>query len=154
MSFVSDILGDVDDIRGTLDEFGLCTYVVQIVSRAWSGTAVGEGTATDTTTTITLVNGKRPKVRRVAYKETVTAGGKYQEGDYRIGPFTPDYVGGGMLFSVMAPTKDGKTEHYVVLTGPDAPSGVVCEPIAIEADKPLRRALVVRPTGATLGTAP
>jgi hypothetical protein len=89
-------------------------------------------------------------VRRISHKESVAAGGKYQQGDFRIGPLTPNYAGGGVAFSVMAPTGtgDGRTHYHFILHGPDLPTeGMLCSPVAEEADHPLHRILVVHPEG-------
>lgn len=152
MSFVSDILGDVDEIRSIRGDLGLCPCAVYVRVTTWSGSYLGQGTKSETDTRITLPGGTNPKVRRVAYKETVAGGGKYQEGDYRIGPFTPDYIGGGLAFSSMVPTGtgDARTGYHWVLVGPDTPTdGMLCEPVQEEADHPLHRYVVVRPHGVT-----
>ncbi len=148
MSFVSDILPDVDSIRGITGEFGLCGTTVTVRTRLWSGGQVGLGTSTDTDVLL-RVGGQNPKCRRVTYKQTVAGGGRYQEGDYRIGPMTPD--GGGTTFAMIAPPSVAGTEVYYILVGSDTPAeGMPCTAVGIEGDHPIHSYLVVRPTGAVL----
>lgn len=151
MTFASDILGDLDDIRGIPDALGIRPYAVSVLTRTWSADSLG-GAYTDSTTPLLLANGLRPKVRQVAYKETVAAGGRYQEGDYRIGPMTPTYDGGGVAYSTLAPARpNSRTEVYYIVSGPDTPAeGRPCVEVGVEADKPLRRTLILRPTGTIL----
>lgn len=150
MSFVSDLLGDIDSIRAIPGELGLRPYTVVVRVRTWSGGVVGRGTKSDTDTQL-LVGRQSPKCRRVAFKETVAAGGKYQEGDYRIGPMTPDFAGGGVSFATMAPPTATGAEVYYRVLGPDTPTtGTWCTVVGEEADHALHRYLVVRPTGAVL----
>lgn len=146
----SDFLADIDEIRSIPDlDIGVRPYTCLVRVRAWSGSSLGEGTATDTDTAVTVGSGANPKVRRVAYKETVAAGGRYQDGDFRVGPLTPDYVGGGVAFTTMAPAVGSSpTEVYYRLIGPDTPSsGTWCQAVGEEADHALHRYLVLRPTG-------
>ncbi|MFA5186328.1 MAG: hypothetical protein WC551_07635 [Patescibacteria group bacterium] len=152
-TFREDILPDIDDIRGIPNELGIRLYTVSLRTTIWTGDAtligIGRGTKTTTETPIVLANGAPPKVRRVGYKETIAAGGKYQEGDFRIGPFTPPYQYGGVPFSRMAPIPTDARKHYhFILKGPDLPaSGMLCEPVQEEADRNFSRYLVVRPEG-------
>ncbi len=150
MSFVSDVLPDIDEIRAIPGDLGLRPFTITVRTRSWSGTRVGDGTSTDADA-ILLVHGQAPKCRRVAYKETAAAGGKYQEGDYRVGPMTPDFPGGGVAFSTLAPTSQASTEIYYRLVGPDTPAlGTWCSAVGEEGDHPLHRYLVVRPLGTVL----
>jgi len=150
MSFVSDILPEIDSIRGITGEFGLCGTTVTVRTRTWSGGQVGLGTATDTDVLL-KVGGQNPKCRRVAYKETVAGGGKYQEGDYRIGRMTADFPGSAATFAMINPPTVAGTEVYYILVGSDTPAaGMPCTVVGVEGDHPLHMNLVVRPTGAVL----
>jgi hypothetical protein len=155
MSFRDDLLPAVDEIRGIPDELGIRLYTVALRTSTWTGDTtgipLGRGIRTDVDTPITLANGRPPKVRRVSYRDTVASGGKYQEGDFRIGPFTPPHLYGGVSFAQMAPTgTSGQTSYYFVLSGPDLPSsGLLCEPVQEEADRAFSRYLVVRPSGSS-----
>jgi hypothetical protein len=156
VSFASSLLPGLDRLRTIPGSLGLRPYSVSLLVTTWTGDTtgigIGRGTKTDTLTPITLAGGQPPKIRRLSYKETVAGGGKYQEGDFKIGPLTPDYVGGGVPFSVMAPTRtgDARTGYHFVLYGPDTPAeGLLCEPVEEQADRALHRYLVVRPTGST-----
>lgn len=150
MSLVSSILPALDAVRAIPGVLGLCSMGVTRRVRTWSGTSLASGTATNTDTAITLPGGVNPKVRRVAYKETVQGGGRYQEGDYRIGPLTPTYSGGGQSVTSLTPAiTSSPTEVYWKLgTGADNADGVVwCSEVQIEADHPMHMYVVVRPLG-------
>jgi hypothetical protein len=159
MSLREDILPTLDDLRSIADsdEIGIRLYTVTMRVTTWtppssdtSDIQLGRGTSTVVDTQITVGGGARPKVRRVKYKETIAGGGKYQEGDFRIGPLTPEYPGGGVPFSLLAPTGtgDGRTHYHTILKGPDLPpGGMLCSPVAEEADRAFSRYLVVRPEG-------
>jgi|WetSurMetagenome_2_1015567.scaffolds.fasta_scaffold02064_10 hypothetical protein len=156
MTFREDLLPDIDGIRCIPDDLGIRLYTVTLRMTTWTGDdsaiGLGRGIRTDVETPITLANGQRPKVRRISYKETVAGGGKYQEGDFKIGPFTPEYVGGGVSFAKMAPppTGGGNKGYHFVLRGPDLPAtGLLCEPIEEQADRAFSRYLVVRPSGSS-----
>jgi hypothetical protein len=158
MTFRTSILKSIDRIRGIPHRsFDIRPYTVTLRVTTWAPPStddtdiqIGRGTQTDTDTPITLAGGARPKVKRVSHRETVAAGGKYQQGDFRIGPLTPDYLGGGLTFATMAPTGtgDARTQYYFVLRGPDLPAdGMLCTPVQEEADHALHMYLVVRPKG-------
>lgn len=162
MTFRTELLADIDEIRRIPDEdLDLRKYTVTLRVTTWTppttnptGIRIGRGRSVNADTAITLASGANPKVRRLSYKETVAGGGKYQQGDFRVGPFTPPYTYGGVAFSTMAPvgTGDARTGYHFVLKGPDLPeTGMLCEPIAEEADRNFSRYLVVRPSGSAAG---
>lgn len=150
MTLVSNLLKSVDKIRGIPDgSIGARPYVVTVRVRTYAADGLA-GTWTDTDTVVSHANGQRPKCRRVNYKETVAGGGRYQQGDWRLGPLTPDYAGGGIAFATMTPTRTGANEVLYIVVGPDTPAGgEICNAVALEADRPITRFLVLRPTGAT-----
>ncbi len=157
MALVERLIPQIDRLRAIPAKYGLRSYTVTLRVTTWNPDAtddtdiqLGRGTSSVVETPIALAGGARPKVRRVNYKETVAAGGKYQQGDFRIGPMTPNYLGGGLTFAMMAPTgtRDARTHYHFVLTGPDLPAGgMLCQPVQEEADHPMHRYLVVRPEG-------
>lgn len=58
---------------------------VQIITRTWSGSTIGQGTYTDEVVTIT----PRPKVSEVSPRYTANEGGKYARGRRRISDVHP-----------------------------------------------------------------
>ena len=158
MTFRTSLLKSIDRIRGIPDRsFDIRKYTVTLRVTTFTQAStddtdiqIGRGTQADVDTPITLASGANPKVKRISHRETVAAGGKYQQGDFRIGPLTPDYATGGLAFATMAPlgTGNASTQYYFVLRGPDLPAdGMLCTPVQEEADHPLHRFLVVRPKG-------
>lgn len=156
-SFGSGIQYSLDLIRGLPDIMGLRPYSVNVVIHTWSGTRVGQGTKTVTTTPITLANGQRPKVRRITQKDVIPSNRLWIEGDYKIGPLTQQYTGptgalggiGGSVFDPNVNVGQG-TEIYIQVFGPDddpLTGGAFCKRIYYDATHPLSRIAVVRPLG-------
>lgn len=160
MSLRKSLLRVVDNVRAIPGKPSIDIRQYRVVMRVstWKPTAsdttdiqLGRGRMSYVDTPITVAGGANPKVRRLAHKETLAGGGKYQEGDFRIGPLTPDYPGGGIAFSDMVPvgTGDARTHYHILLWGPDLPArGMLCSPVAEEGDKNFSRFWVVRPEGA------
>lgn len=103
-------------------DFEIRPYTVSVVTKVWSGSQPGEGSATTTTTAITEDDGQPPKVR-VLNDEQIALGG-LPRGAVKVGPITPDFPGGGTAFDTLSPASlDAGDSFYYVLTGPDYPSG-------------------------------
>ena len=116
MSFASDLRADLDDVRAIPGDLGLRPYTVNLVTRVWTGARVGMGTST-TTRTALLVGGQNPHVTQVTQQD-ITAGG-YSAGDFKVGPLTPPFVGGGYATTDLDPPQDGSArEVWYELTGP------------------------------------
>lgn len=69
-------------------EFGMHPYTVSIVTKGWSGSDTGKGTATETVTPVTRANGQPPKVREISLRR-IALGIGFEVGDMEIGPVTP-----------------------------------------------------------------
>ena len=151
MAFHDTLLPMIDRIRGIPGKLGLCDITVTVRVRKWDEGQVGLGDPTDTDTPILVGQNQNPKVRRVSYKETVAGGGRYQEGSYKVGPLTPQFAGGGVAFSDIAPPVQPGTEVYYILKGNDTPpEGTVCTAAAEQGDHPLHMYLMLTPTGTLL----
>ncbi len=123
MSLVSDVLPVLDAVGGLLDDLGFNDYDVAVRVVEWSGERVGDGTSTVTTTALTLDGVHRLEIERVSGHDISVLGLK--EGDYKVGPFTPPFAGGGRAPSYFAPDIDANvpTEVLYRLTGPGLESG-------------------------------
>lgn len=124
MSLVSDILGDIDEIRGDVPgDIGLRPFRIWVTSRAWSGTRVGVGTKTDTTTELTCA-GRPPKVKQISDADVIASGGLYSSGDIEVGPITPAYTGGGVAVSTWQPNIGASPTEgpWFRVTGPGYPT--------------------------------
>lgn len=117
--FRDELLADVDSIRAEIagpTGLDVQMHQVQIVVKRW----VGErpGSAGGFTKTITDL-GRRYNVREVSTREVNASGGKYQVGDVKVGPITPEFPGGGFAPSELAPEPDdARDEILYLLTGP------------------------------------
>lgn len=116
MSFRTDILGDIDDVRSLRGEDGvdIQTVSVTIVRRTWSGGRRGAGVLT--TTTLTALP-QRYKVREISQKLVASSGGRFEMGDVRVGPITPSYTGGGVTPAELQPSGTQGVEIVYVLAG-------------------------------------
>ena len=83
--------------QGLPNMFGLRQFDLSLTLVSWSGTRPGLGTKTLTTYPITVnqaqAGNDRPKVEQVSTRDIIASGGLYSQGDYRIGPLTPSYLG-------------------------------------------------------------
>lgn len=118
----------------------------------WSGGAPGLGTEVVTLTPLTLdAAGHRVKVTSINSHDIIASGGRYQDGDYRIGPFTPPYAGGGRDVTYFEPPSDGTSrEVHVILNGPGL-TNAVGRVIDTQTDKTFRYTFTVRLTNSTIG---
>jgi hypothetical protein len=102
MTLRDDLLPVLSAVRAIPDALGLRQYQVFLRVTSWSGVRVGIDVPTSVETELT-VDGARPKVRLLKTQEIISGGGKYADGDYRVGPFTPKYSTGGYLASDLDP---------------------------------------------------
>lgn len=102
MTFRDDLLPKISAIRAIPGDLGLRQYRVFIRVTTSPGARVGIGTPTAVETELTI-DGARPKVRLLKTQEIISGGGMYVDGDYRVGPFTPAYSGGGYTAADLDP---------------------------------------------------
>jgi hypothetical protein len=122
--------------------------------RTWSGARVGVGTATDVTTLIKV--GKdlyNPNVKELNVRDVVASGGKYQAGDFQVGPISHEYsyaavTYGHSLDDVNPATGASPKEVMYKLTGDGFPgNGQWCELVEESSLHDFRIMLTLRPTG-------
>lgn len=148
MSLRDDLLPLVDEIRGSVPgDLGLRPHTVTVRVRTWSGARPGLGTKTDVDTLIRNA-GYNPKVAEVTTKDVVASGGFYQSGDFRIGPITPEYTGGGTALATQDPaTTSTAREVLYKIEGPGLPStGAWFKRVSDTTLKSFRNEIVVRRT--------
>lgn len=118
MSFRTDILEAVEDVRNLPGELDIRQFRVFVCVRSWDGARVGVGNATTTETEI-LVSGYPPKVKELSSRDVVASGGLYSAGDVTVGPMTPEHARGGVSHDVFDPPKGASpTEVYFRIEGP------------------------------------
>ena len=157
MSLRDDLLPLIDSIRGIPGDLGLRRHVVTIRVRTWSGERVGLGTRLDTETVLSVGAGAyNPKVTRVSQKDIVASGGLYQSNDVKVGPLTPEYLGGGAAVAVLDPETTPMLPKEILfrIEGDGYPDGGAWfEKISTEAGastNSTKRFLVLRQTGRRL----
>lgn len=92
MSFASDLQPVLDDIRGIPGELGLHPFTVTRLTRTWASGTVGHGTYTEASTVL-RVGGQNPHVKESsedAIRHLLGSGSLFREGEWIIGPLTPD----------------------------------------------------------------
>lgn len=146
MSFRLDVRAMVDDIRGSVPgSLDLRPHAVTVRVRTWTGARAGVGTFTDVDTRV-LNAGFNPKVRELAPRDVAASGGVYVTGDYRIGPITPEYVGGGTAATTLDPaTTTTAREVFFLITGPSLPDdGAWFKRVSDDSLRSFRTEVVVR----------
>jgi hypothetical protein len=125
MTLRDDLLPIADSIRGIPGELGLRGHTVTARVRTWSGGRPGVGTKIDTDTVLTVGAGAyNPKVTRVNEKDITASGGLYRQLDVKVGPFTPEYTGGGVTTAILDPASTlVAAEILFKIEGPGYPSG-------------------------------
>jgi len=91
--------------RGIPNKLGLRQYDVTLRIVSWSGARPGLGVKTVVNHDITVNQAKpdndRPKVKLLTTRDIIASGGRYTEGDYRIGPLTPQYTKNGITYGTV-----------------------------------------------------
>lgn len=138
----------LDAIRtGIPTAFGLRTVTLTVRVKLWSGPQVRSGVATTTDTDIAGASG-RYKVRELTVKDVVVSGGKYQEGQLRVGPITPPYPGGPFTAADLIPPKpagQGQEVYYGLTT--DAGQTQWCSMVGADTLHALHWYVTLKPTG-------
>lgn len=133
-----------ESARVLLADVGLRRYDVTMRVVTWSGPRVGDGTRTAVDAPL-AIQGRRPGVRQVSQKDIIASGGKYQDGDYRIGPFTPSFPGGGLEPVDFNPAADATArEVYYKIVGPGLESGAWFSKVEQKPDSAFAYYLTVR----------
>lgn len=150
MSFASSILPSLDAIRGITGGLGLHKFTVLRRLIHWDGGAPGLGTKTFTDTPLFVNGNQNPKVAQVSGKDIILSGGQYTDQDYKIGPFTPTFPGGGIADATVDPVVVPGDELHFFLNGPGlSPNGAWFKRIGDVSDSSLHVYLIVRATGNT-----
>jgi hypothetical protein len=147
-SLRDELLPVVDEARAIAGELGFRPYQVWLRTVKYSGTRVGEGTATVTEKRL-LVGGKDPKVQIRKSADVVAGTPEFQEITYDVGPLTPQFAGGGTDINDIGPDNTGvPTEVFFVLKGPGLPSaGLLCRRFGDQVDRPLRYMIHLKSVG-------
>lgn len=148
MALAQDLLARVDQIRGIPAVLGIRPFACTIRVRTWSGGSAGAGTATDVDTVIGVAAGtQNVKCRQVSSRDIIASGGAYEEGDWRIGPFTPTYAGGGYSQAIFDPAPAAGVEVFWILTGRDMPTGgKFYKKVSTQGDRAIHYSVVIRGT--------
>lgn len=129
---------------------GVRQYQVWLRKITWSGSRVGQGTATTADTYL-----GKPKFRRVS-SEDIIAGSVMNEQMFEIGPFTPSHSQPvstpdtlALTPSDLSPQQNGTpTEIYFVVKGPGLPTGgALFERVKDSTERPFRYTVTIKSVG-------
>ena len=147
MTLRDDLLPVVDELRGLPGALGFRVYSsVSAIKKVWTGGRPGVGTATTTTTAIT-VGGHPPKVEEVSSQDIIASGGLYHAEDLRVGPMTP-YSGGVTGAMIEPPLAVGNELIWVVVGPGTASAGDYYHRLTSHTDNALGWYVTLRRTGA------
>lgn len=154
MSFASDILPDLDVVRGIAGDLGLHPFAVYLRVNTWSGDGTdlrpGLGTLTSTTTRLFVDGNQNPKVKNLSNEDAMLSAGQYSNQDIRVGPLTPPFLAGGVAYSSLDPDVAAGTEFFFKIVGPGQPAtGEWFKRIRDEADSALHIYVILRSLGST-----
>lgn len=113
MSLVDKMLPIIDKLALALpNKFGLRKFRVYLRQTTWTGARVGMGTKSAIETELTVFGGAPPEVSQLKTQEVLSSGGKYKDGDFKIGPFAPFWTdsqgnSGGYNAADLDPPNDG-----------------------------------------------
>lgn len=130
MTLRDNCLPIFENARVLLDTLGFRRYDILLRVVDWDGATAGKGNKTVTDTNLTIQDTHRIKVRRLTSQDILASGGKFSDGDFRIGPITPTFTdingqSGGHDVSYFDPAKATGVHRsfYFRLTGPGMESG-------------------------------
>jgi hypothetical protein len=108
MSFREKLLARVDKI-GRIPErrLDLRQNTVDILIETWSGDSVGEGTKSVRRKRLHVGGSFNIRVQEVSSKDIVASGGLLTMQHVKVGPFTPEYQGGGLPREIYDPPSQG-----------------------------------------------
>lgn len=116
MSFRTKLLARVDKIRQIPQRsYDLRQITVDVVVRSWSGISVGVGTHVDSYTRLYVGGAYNVRVQEVTSKDVVASGGLLTMQDLKVGPFTPDYSGGGIPREVYDPPTSTQPQEILYM---------------------------------------
>lgn len=127
VSIVRPYLDKARAVWGNTATLNMRPWRVYAIKRTWSGARIGQGAKTDVVTEITCA-GAPPKVKQLSDEDIVSSGGRYNQGDVRVGPLTPLYAtssgnGGVDLSTFMpSPVSGVPSEVFFKVTGPGYPA--------------------------------
>jgi hypothetical protein len=147
MSLRTSLMPIIEKHRMKFDDFGFRQFDVAMRTVEWSGESVGKGVLTVIEYPITI-SGKRPAVKLLSTEDVIASGGEYTDVDYRIGPFTPKFVDGGIEIDEFEPEKSDTSRKMIFykLTGPGMENGAWFKKISQEVHRNLSFIFTIRKT--------
>jgi hypothetical protein len=114
-SFREKLLQRVDKIRQIPQKaFDLRQNTIDMVVRAWSGGSAGVGTLAERRTRLYVGGSCNIRVREITSKDIVASGGLLTLTSVKVGPFTPDYPGGGLPREAYDPPAQGAEVLFLI----------------------------------------
>lgn len=140
-----------DSIRSIPADFGLREHSATLTWHDFSGQSLGSGAECAVGYPI-LVNGANPKVRFPSQKEVAL--GLMSKGSCTVGPFTPQFLDGGINRALLNGSRMANggalpngTELFVKVVGPQCPDGILYRIENNNVDHAIRVTLSLLPVG-------
>jgi hypothetical protein len=145
MTFVNSLRAAVDRARAIPGRLGLRQHVITKITRTWSTAIIGHGSYTDVETVL-LVGGQNPRARQVtesARDHYLETGPTFSEGDWLVGPLTPEFDGGGYDADTFE-AGESAVEIFYKIDGPGVSADERFQAKSKSTDKPFRYTLVLQ----------
>lgn len=126
MTFRESLLPSLDWVRAIPGMLGLRLFRASVRVTSWSGSRIGIGTKTILSERVLTVGHgtQNVKVRQLTQKDVIASGGKYTTQDFKIGPMTPEFLGGGVPVEWLDPVQRPEAVEIIYLIeGPGLPAG-------------------------------
>lgn len=146
MTLADDLKPLARAIRGIPGTLGIRPHTVQLLEREWDGTYTGDGTRTDTLTSLLEGNNQPPKVRWMSDEELAV--GNLSSGTIEVGPITSDHDAIARLGDIRGDDLDDGDARYLVITGPKHPNGAKYRITELRADRAIHYMLRAKPVDA------
>lgn len=147
MSFASDLLATVWNLRGLPGQYGIRPHTVALVQILNTGAHPGSVANEGVSTPLTEGNSQPPKVRWL--KDEEIAVGALSSGTIEVGPITPAFDGGGTdLTALQGADLQTNDQLYLRITGPKHPDGALYRITDLQCERALRYMIRAVPVAA------
>jgi hypothetical protein len=146
MTLADDLKPIVYSARAIAGNLGFRPHSAAIVVASTPGTHTGDGTRSETVTSLFEAEGQSPRIRWLSDEEIAL--GQLGMGAVEVGPITPLHNGNGTDLDLLtgADMTDGQV-RLLRITGPNHPSGADYRITSVSADRPLRYMIRAVPVG-------
>lgn len=143
MTFASDLLPLLRDIRAIPGQLGLRPHTVKLLSRSWDGAHSGDGNRSDDELNLVEGDNQPPKVRWL--RDDELAVGDLARGTVEVGRLTADFAAREWLDDIRGDNLLKGDARYLVITGPTHPNGAKYRITKITSERALHYMIQAKP---------